>query len=61
VVLQAKCPNCEEKVEIDDETTSAKCHFCGLNLSYEAYIELMKERVTNLVTNFQSSPENDPY
>jgi DNA-directed RNA polymerase subunit RPC12/RpoP len=61
VVLQAKCPKCGEKVEVDDEATNARCHFCGLNLSYEEYIELMKERVTNLVTNFQSSSENDPY
>ncbi|HEY7572846.1 MAG TPA: zinc-domain-containing protein [Nitrososphaeraceae archaeon] len=61
MVLQAKCPKCGEKVVVDDETTNARCHFCGLNLSYEEYIELMKERVTNLVTNFQSSPDNDPY
>jgi DNA-directed RNA polymerase subunit RPC12/RpoP len=60
VVLQAKCPNCGEKAEIDDDTANARCHFCGLNLSYESYLELMKERATNLVTNFQSNTENDP-
>lgn len=53
MVLQAKCPKCGKKAEIDDETSNAKCQFCGLSLSYESYIELMKERATNLVTDFQ--------
>lgn len=60
MVLQAKCPKCGEKAEIDDETTNARCNVCGLNVSYESYIDLMKERATNLVNNFQLSSDKDP-
>jgi hypothetical protein len=51
--MDAKCPKCEKKANVNDDMTRVKCPFCGYEDTFDAYMEYMKERVGGIVTNFK--------
>ena len=50
--MDAKCPQCEKTATLDDDITIVKCAHCGYEAKYDDYLEIMKEKVGELVTNF---------
>ena len=50
--MDAKCPQCEKTAVLDDDVTTVKCTYCGFEAEYEKYLEIMKEKVGELVANF---------
>jgi len=50
--MDAKCPECENVAILDDEITKVKCPHCILEADYEAYLEIMKEKVLNMSADY---------
>lgn len=50
--MDAKCPQCEKTATLDDAVSNVKCAFCGFEAKYDDYLEIMKEKVGELVANF---------
>jgi len=53
--MDAKCPKCEKKAQVSEDMKRVSCSHCGYGEDFDAYMERMKERVTNLVSDFQES------
>jgi DNA-directed RNA polymerase subunit RPC12/RpoP len=53
MVLEAKCPQCMRKAEVDDEMTEVKCKCCGFQISYDQYIEIMKSKAMSMANDIQ--------
>jgi hypothetical protein len=60
-MLEARCPNCGKKAEVNDEMTEVKCRHCGFFASYDDYIEIMKSKAVDLSDNFQMSWDRNPF
>ncbi len=60
-MLDAKCPKCDKKAEVNDEMTEVNCPSCLTKIPYEEYIELMKEKALNMGIEFQSNWDRNPY
>jgi Zn finger protein HypA/HybF involved in hydrogenase expression len=50
--MDAKCPECEKVAILDDEITKVKCPHCNFEAGYEKYLEIMKEKVLNLASDY---------
>jgi DNA-directed RNA polymerase subunit RPC12/RpoP len=50
--MDAKCPECEKIAVLDDDVTNVKCPYCGFVAKYDEYLKIMKQRVGDLVSNF---------
>ncbi|HSB56597.1 MAG TPA: zinc-domain-containing protein [Nitrosopumilaceae archaeon] len=50
--MDAKCPQCEKIATLDDDITIVKCASCGFEAKYDDYLEIMREKVGELVANF---------
>ncbi|MGA8912097.1 MAG: zinc-domain-containing protein [Nitrososphaeraceae archaeon] len=53
MVLEAKCPDCGKRAEVDDDMGEVKCKQCGFNASYDEYIEIMKGKAVTMADDFQ--------
>jgi DNA-directed RNA polymerase subunit RPC12/RpoP len=60
VVLEAKCPECGRRAEVDDDMTEVKCKQCGFRALYEEYIEIMKGKAVNMADDFQMNWDRRP-
>jgi endogenous inhibitor of DNA gyrase (YacG/DUF329 family) len=60
-MLEAKCPNCGKKAEVNDNLSEVKCGHCGFFSSYNDYIEIMKGRAVDLSDNFQMNWDRNPF
>jgi endogenous inhibitor of DNA gyrase (YacG/DUF329 family) len=60
-MLEAKCPQCSKKAEVNDEMTSVKCKYCGFYATYDEYIEIMKGKATEISSNFQMRWDRNPF
>ena len=60
-MLDAKCPKCDKKAEVNDEMTEVNCPYCLTKIPYDEYIELMKEKALNMGIEFQSNWDRNPY
>jgi Zn finger protein HypA/HybF involved in hydrogenase expression len=60
-MLEAKCPHCGKKAEVDDELSEVKCSHCGFVASYDVYIEIMKGKAVDIADNFQMSWDRNPF
>jgi hypothetical protein len=60
-MLEAKCYKCDKKAEVNDEMTEVNCSFCLAKISYEDYLEIMKEKALNMSTEFHSSWDKNPF
>lgn len=52
-MLDAKCPQCNDKAQVSDDMTTIQCKKCGYSDSYQNYIEKMKTKAENMADNFQ--------
>ncbi|MDP9489672.1 MAG: zinc-domain-containing protein [Thermoproteota archaeon] len=52
-MLDAKCPECNDRAQVSDDMTAIKCKKCGYSDSYQNYIEKMKIYAENLADNYQ--------
>ena len=60
-MLDAKCPKCDKTAEVNDEMTEVNCSYCLTKISYEEYIEIMKEKALNMGIEFQNNWDKNPY
>lgn len=60
-MLEAKCPKCEKKAEVNDEMTEVSCSYCLTKIPYEEYLEIMKEKALNMGMEFHSNWDKNPY
>jgi hypothetical protein len=60
VMLEARCPACGKKAQVDDEMSEVKCGQCGFMATYDDYIEIMKGKAVNIAENFQMSWDRNP-
>ncbi|MFQ5940116.1 MAG: zinc-domain-containing protein [Nitrososphaerales archaeon] len=51
--MDAKCPNCERKAQVNEELSKIKCNFCGYEDTFEEYMKKMEERLSGIVSNYQ--------
>jgi endogenous inhibitor of DNA gyrase (YacG/DUF329 family) len=60
-VLEARCPECSKKAEVNDDMTEVKCGHCGFSATYDDYIEIMKGKATNLADDYQMNLDRNPF
>lgn len=60
-MLEAKCPHCGKKAEVNDDMTNVKCSHCGFSASYDDYIEIMRGKATDIASNFQMNWDRNPF
>lgn len=60
-MLEAKCHRCDKKAEVNDEMTEVNCSYCLAKISYEEYLEIMKEKALNMSTEFHSNWDKNPF
>lgn len=60
-MLEAKCYKCDKKAEVNDEMTEVNCSHCLAKISYEEYIEIMKEKALNMGIEFQNNLDKNPF
>jgi DNA-directed RNA polymerase subunit RPC12/RpoP len=60
-MLDAKCPKCDKTAEVNDEMTEVNCSYCLTKISYEEYLEIMKEKALNMGMEFQNNWDKNPY
>lgn len=60
-MLEAKCPNCTKKAEVNDEMTEVRCKHCGFFALYDDYIEIMKGKAVDISDNFQMNWDRNPF
>jgi len=50
--MDARCPECQQVAELDDEIKTVKCSHCSFEADYESYIEIMKEQAVNMASDY---------
>jgi DNA-directed RNA polymerase subunit RPC12/RpoP len=60
-MLEAKCHKCDKKAEVNDEMTEVNCSYCLAKISYEEYLEIMKEKALNMSTEFHINWDKNPF
>ena len=60
-MLEAKCYKCDNKAEVNDDMTEVNCSFCSAKISYEGYLEIMKEKALNMGIEFQNNWDKNPF
>jgi DNA-directed RNA polymerase subunit RPC12/RpoP len=57
MVLEAKCPKCTRRAELDDDMKEVNCSHCGFHALYDEYIEVMKGRAAVMADEFQTNSD----
>jgi Zn ribbon nucleic-acid-binding protein len=52
MILEAKCPQCNRKAQVDNDMSEVKCGYCGFHTIYDTYIEIMKNKAVNMADEF---------
>jgi hypothetical protein len=60
-MLEAKCPECGKKAEVNDEMSEVKCAYCGFLASYDEYIEIMKGKAVDIADSYQTTWDRNPF
>ncbi|HEY7733969.1 MAG TPA: zinc-domain-containing protein [Nitrososphaera sp.] len=60
-MLEARCPECGKKAQVDDEMSKVECAHCGFSRSYDEYIEIMKGKAVDIADNFQANWDRNPF
>jgi len=60
-MLEAKCHKCDKTALVNEEMTEVNCSYCSTKISYEEYIEIMKEKALNMGIEFQNNWDKNPY
>ena len=59
-MLEARCPECGKKAQVDDEMSKVKCEHCGFTAGYDDYIEIMKGKALTLTDDYQMNLDKNP-
>ncbi len=54
-MLEAKCPYCLKRAEVDEDLSLVECKNCDYRDTYENYINTMREKAENMACDFQSN------
>jgi endogenous inhibitor of DNA gyrase (YacG/DUF329 family) len=60
-MLEAKCPDCGKRAEVNEDMTEVKCRHCGFLASYDDYLEIMKGKAVDISDNFHINWERSPF
>ena len=60
MVLEAKCPQCDRRAEVDEEMIEVNCKHCGFRARYDEYVEIMKGRAVSMTDDFQMNWNRHP-
>ena len=60
-MLDAKCPKCDKTAQVNDDMTEVTCSYCLTKISYEEYIEIMKEKALNMGIEFHNNLDKNPF
>ena len=60
MVLEAKCPKCDKRAEVDEEMIEVNCKHCGFRARYDEYVEIMKGRAVSITDDFQMNWDRHP-
>ena len=60
MVLEAKCPECDKRAEVDEDMIEVKCKNCGFHATYDDYVEMMKDRAVGMTDDFQMNWDRRP-
>jgi len=60
-MLEARCPECGKKAQVDDDMSKVECAHCGFSKSYDDYIEIMKGKAVDIADNFQANWDKNPF
>jgi DNA-directed RNA polymerase subunit RPC12/RpoP len=60
MVLEAKCPECDKRAEVDEEMIEVNCKHCGFRARYDEYVEIMKGRAVSMTDDFQMNWDRRP-
>lgn len=60
-MLEARCPECNKKAQVDDDMSTVTCSHCGFTSSYDDYIERMKGKALTLADEYQTSWDKNPF
>ena len=59
-MLEARCPECSKKAQVDDEMSKVRCGHCGFTAAYDDYIEIMKGKALTLSDDYQMNLDKNP-
>ena len=51
-MLDARCPECENVAKVNDDVTEVTCPHCKFEVSYEKYLEIMKDQALNMAADY---------
>ena len=60
-MLEAKCPQCGKRAEVNNDMSKVECRHCGFSVSYDDYIEIMKGKAVDIADNFQMNWDRNPF
>jgi ribosomal protein S27AE len=60
-MLEAKCPRCGKKAQVNEHMTEVRCKHCDFIASYDEYIEIMKGKAVDIADSFQTSWDRNPF
>jgi tRNA(Ile2) C34 agmatinyltransferase TiaS len=60
-MLEAKCPQCGKRAEVNNDMSKVECRHCRFSASYDDYIEIMKGKAVDIADNFQMNCDRNPF
>ncbi|MDX1372162.1 MAG: zinc-domain-containing protein [Nitrososphaeraceae archaeon] len=60
-MLEAKCHKCNNKALVDDEMRIVSCQNCHSEISYDEYLEIMKNKAINMGFDFNNDLNKNPF
>ena len=60
-MLEAKCPQCGKRAEVNNDMSKVECKHCGFSAPYDDYIEIMKGKAVDIADNFQMNWDRNPF
>lgn len=60
-MLEAKCPQCGKRAEVNNDMSKVECRHCGFSAFYDDYIEIMKGKAVDIADNFQMNWDRNPF
>ena len=49
--MDARCPECEDVAQVNDEQTKVTCSHCKFEATYDEYLEIMKGQALNMAAD----------
>ena len=50
--MDARCPDCEQVSQTDDDLTKVTWPHCNFESTYDEYIEIMKDQAINMAADY---------